>query len=52
MSKEHPGFAKVQARVAKKLGVSSDRAGAIIASATRHASARAKAANPRLKKVK
>lgn len=52
MSTKHPGFKNVQTRIAKKLGVSSDRAGAILASATRHASARAKAANPKLKRVK
>lgn len=52
MSKAHPGFKAVQTRISKKLGVSADRAGAILASATRHASARAKANNPKLKKVK
>lgn len=51
-TKKHPGFADVQARISKKLGVSSDRAGAILAAASRHASAAAKKANPNLKKVK
>lgn len=52
MSKAHPGFKAVQARISKKLGVPADRAGAILASASRHASAAAKKSNPRLKKVK
>lgn len=52
MSKKHPGFAAIQARIEKKLGVPADRAGAILASASRHASAAAKKANPSLKKVK
>lgn len=51
-SKAHPGFQAVQARIAKKAGVGMDRAGAILAAASRHASARAKAKNPKLKKVK
>ena len=51
-SKKHPGFKKVQASIAKKQGVSKEAAGAILASATRKASAKAKRANPRLKKVK
>lgn len=46
------GFAKVQSKIAKKEGVSKDRAGAILASATRKASPAAKKANPALKKVK
>jgi hypothetical protein len=50
--KAHPGFAKVQNQIAKKEGVSKDRAGAILAAATRKASPSAKKANPRLKKVK
>jgi len=48
----HPGFGAVQARIQKKLGVSSESAGAILASATRHASQAAKKRNPNLKKVK
>ena len=48
----HPGFKKVQAGIAKKMGVSKDRAGAILASSTRRASAGAKKSNPRLKHVK
>lgn len=49
---KHPGFKSVQASIAKREGISADRAGAILASATRHASAKAKAANPRLNRVK
>ncbi len=50
--KKHPGFKKVQADIAKKQGVSKEAAGAILASSTRKASAKAKRANPRLKRVK
>lgn len=50
--KKHPGFASVQSKIAKKEGVSKEAAGAILASATRNASKRAKKANPALKKVK
>lgn len=52
MKKAHPGFAKVQSSIAKRGGISKDRAGAILASATRNASAKAHKANPRLNKVK
>ena len=52
MSIAHPGFKAVQSKIATKEGVSKDRAGAILASATRHASPAAKKANPKLKKVK
>ncbi len=52
MAKKHPGFKAVQAKIAAKEGVSKDRAGAILASASRNASAGAKKANPRLKRVK
>jgi len=47
---KHPGFAKVAAGIAKKQGISSDAASAILASSTRNASAAAKK-NPRLKNV-
>ena len=50
-SKAHPGFKAVQSKIAKQQGVSKKAAGAILASATRKASASAKRANPRLKKV-
>jgi hypothetical protein len=51
-SKFHPGFKAVQNSIAKKQGISSKAAGAILASATRKASAKAKKANPRLLRVK
>lgn len=50
--KKHPGFKAVQAQIAKKEGVSPDRAGAILAANTRNASSAAKKTNPNLKKVK
>lgn len=49
--KAHPGFAAVQAKIAKKQGISKERAGAILAAGARKASASAVKANPRLKKV-
>lgn len=52
MAKAHPGFKAVQDKIAKKEGVSKDRAGAILAAASRGASAKAKRMNPNLKKVK
>lgn len=52
MAKSHPGFKAVQSKIAAKEGVSQERAGAILASASRGASKKAKAANPALKKVK
>ena len=52
MSKKHPGFSKVQSSIAKRQGISKDRAGAILAAASRGASPAAKKANPRLKRVK
>jgi hypothetical protein len=48
----HPGFKSVQGQIAAKEGVSQEAAGAILANSTRHASASAKKANPRLKRVK
>lgn len=50
--KKHPGFKKVAEGIAKKEGVSEDRAKAMLASSTRKASDKAKEKNPRLKKVK
>lgn len=52
MAKKHPGFKAVQAKIAKKEGYSKEKAGAILAAATRNASKAAKKKNPRLKKVK
>lgn len=49
--KKHPGFKNVQTEIAHKEGVSMERAGAILANASRNASASAKKANPRLKRV-
>ena len=48
----HPGFKSVQSSIAAKQGISKQAAGAILASSARKASAKAKAKNPRLKKVK
>lgn len=52
MYKGHPGFKAVASSISKKEGVSKERAGAILAAATRKASPAAKKANPRLRKVK
>ena len=49
--KAHPGFKAVAAKIAKKQGVSKDRAGAILAAGARKASAKAVKDNPNLKKV-
>ena len=49
--RKHPGFASVQNKIARKQGVSKDRAGAILAAGSRGASAAAKKKNPRLRKV-
>lgn len=49
--KAHPGFKAVQAKIAKKQGISKERAGAILATGARKASKKAVAANPRLKRV-
>jgi len=48
----HPGFKAVQSKIASRSGVGKERAGAILAAATRRASPAAKRANPRLKRVK
>jgi hypothetical protein len=50
--KAHPGFKKVAAGIAKKQGISKERASAILAAGARKASPAAKKANPRLKRVK
>lgn len=49
--KKHPGFKAVQNRIAKKQGISKKSAGAILASAGRKASKKAKRKNPRLKRI-
>ena len=46
------GFKKVAAKIAKKGGYSKKAASAILASASRKASAKAKRKNPKLRKVK
>lgn len=46
------GFKAAQKNIAKKEGVSMKSAGAILASSTRNASAKAKKSNPNLKRVK
>ena len=51
-TKAHPGFKAVQGEIAEKMGVSKERAGAILASKTRKASAAAKRRNPRLRRVR
>lgn len=51
-SKKHPGFKAVQNKIAKKQGISKEKAGAILAASTRNASKKAKKKNPRLNKVR
>jgi hypothetical protein len=51
-SKAHPGFAKAATGISKRMGVSKDRADAILAASTRRSSPAAKKANPRLSRVK
>jgi len=52
VAKAHPGFKAVQKQIAKREGISQERAGAILASRTRKASPAAKRKNPNLKRVK
>ncbi len=52
MSKKHPGFAKASASIARRQGVSQERADAILAAGARKASAGAVKSNPRLKRVR
>jgi len=49
--KAHRGFHAVQKEIARKQGISMDRAGAILAAGARKASPAAKRANPRLLKI-
>jgi hypothetical protein len=51
-SAKHPGFKAVQKKIARKSGVSMERAGAILAASSRKASPAAKRRNPRLKRVR
>jgi hypothetical protein len=48
---EHMGFKAAAKKIAKKQGVSKERAGAILAAGARKASPAAVKANPNLKKV-
>ena len=48
----HPGFKAVASQIAKREGISKERASAILAASTRNASRKAKRRNPRLKRVK
>lgn len=48
----HPGFDAVAAHIAAHEGVPIGQARAMLASSTRHASGKAKAANPALRKVR
>ena len=50
-AKKHRGFKAVQKEIAKKQGISMERAGAILAAGARKASPAAIKANPRLKKI-
>jgi hypothetical protein len=51
-AKKGMGFKKAQSQIAKKQGISKERAGAILAAGARKASAAAKRRNPNLKKVR
>jgi hypothetical protein len=50
-SKKGMGFKKAQEQIAKKQGISKERAGAILAAGARKASPEAKKKNPNLLKV-
>lgn len=52
MADLHPGFEAIAQKIAKKMGISIEKARAILAARTRAASSAAKAANPRLNNVK
>ena len=51
-SSAHPGFAAIQKKIAAKQNIPLENAGAILAKSSRSASPAAKAANPRLLKLK
>lgn len=51
-SKSHPGFKAVAEKMASRQNISTKEASAELAASTRNASKSAKAANPRLKRVK
>ncbi len=48
---KHPGFKAAQSSIARRQGISQERAGAILAAGARKSSASAKRKNPRLKRV-
>lgn len=52
MAKAHPGFKGAAASISRKEGIPMKNARAILASSTRGASSAARAANPRLNRVK
>lgn len=52
MKKAHPGFASVARSIARRQGISKERASAELAAGTRRAGAKARKANPKLNKVK
>lgn len=52
MASAHPGFKAVAARIAAKEGESVKEASRELAYSTRNASAKAKRANPRLRRVR
>lgn len=52
MKTKHIGFSAATSKIAKKQGISKERASAILASAGRKASPAAKRANPRLNRIK
>ena len=47
----HPGFKAAQSQIAKRQGISQERAGAILAAGARKASAKARKKNPNLLRV-
>ena len=51
-AKKGMGFKAAQKQIAKKQGISMERAGAILAASSRKASPAAKRKNPRLKRVR
>jgi hypothetical protein len=51
-TKKHPGFKAASESISRKEGVSKQEANRILAGASRNASAKAKSANPKLKRVK
>jgi hypothetical protein len=51
-TKKNPGFKAVQEKIAKKQGISKERAGAILAASTRKSSPAAKKKNPAMMKMK